>query len=92
MGKAGALRPGRLSSSGACQPITIPVPSREGLTGRSLEGIWQALKVFRDSDVDPGKLEITTMKGPKRAVRRHGPVQGHRTDLHGGRRFPPEEY
>ncbi|MFD9125567.1 DUF6939 family protein [Kitasatospora sp. NPDC059571] len=63
----------------------IPVPYSEGVTSQSVEGIWQALKVFRDTDVDPGKLRITTMKGLKRTVRRHGPVQGHRTGLHGDR-------
>ncbi|MEV6001377.1 hypothetical protein AB0M25_19295 [Streptomyces griseomycini] len=63
----------------------IPVPYCEDVTSQSVEGIWQALKVFRGSDVDPTKLEVTTMKGLKRTVRRHGPVQGHRTGLRGGR-------
>ncbi|MYW00075.1 hypothetical protein [Streptomyces sp. SID3343] len=61
----------------------IPVPDGDGRTGQSVEGIWQALKVFRDCDVDAAKLDITTMKGLKRTVRRHGPVQGHRVGLHG---------
>ena len=68
----------------------IPVPYCDGVTSESVEGIWQALKVFQDSDVDPAKLRITTMKGLKRTVRRHGPVQGHRTGLHGGRLLPYE--
>src|SRR5690606_20261012 len=38
----------------------------------------------------PSKLEITTMKGLKRTVRRYGPVQGHRTGLHGDRLLPYE--
>ncbi|MES9539675.1 hypothetical protein [Actinomadura sp. NPDC000600] len=63
----------------------IPVPYCDGVTSQSVEGIWQALKVFDGSDVDPAKLEITTMKGLKRTVRRHGPVKGHRTGLHGDR-------
>ncbi|MEU6526778.1 hypothetical protein ABZ892_29070 [Streptomyces sp. NPDC046924] len=66
----------------------LPVPFDEGVTGQSVEGIWQALKVFRQSDVDPAKLEITAMKGLKRTVRRYGPVQGHRTGLHGDRLLP----
>ncbi|WP_069812646.1 DUF6939 family protein [Streptomyces sp. TP-A0874] len=66
----------------------IPVPYCEGSTSQSVEGIWQALKVFQDADVDPGKLGITTMKGLKRTVRRFGPVQGHRTGLHGDRLLP----
>src|SRR5690606_7671557 len=38
----------------------------------------------------PSKLEITTMKALKRTVRRYGPVQGHRTGLHGDRLLPYE--
>lgn len=68
----------------------IPVPYSDGVTSQSVEGIWQALKVFKDVDVDPSKLEITTMKGLKRTVRRYGPVQGHRTGLHGDRLLPYE--
>ncbi|GHF86817.1 hypothetical protein GCM10018790_75390 [Kitasatospora xanthocidica] len=68
----------------------IPVPFSDGVTGESVEGIWQALKVFQDSDVDPAKLGVTTMKGLKRTVRRHGPVLGHRTGLHGDRLLPYE--
>jgi hypothetical protein len=49
----------------------------------SVEGVWQALKVFDRSDVDPTKLAVTTMTGLKRTVRRHGPVRGHRAGLHG---------
>ncbi|MFD9687746.1 DUF6939 family protein [Kitasatospora sp. NPDC059088] len=63
----------------------IPVPCSEGVTSESVEGIWQALKVFQDSDVDPAKLRITTMKGLKRTVRRYGPVRGHRAGLDGDR-------
>ncbi|MGW2372920.1 DUF6939 family protein [Kitasatospora sp. NPDC001683] len=63
----------------------IPVPYSEGVTSQSVEGIWQALKVFQDADVDPLRLEITTMRGLKRTVRRYGPVQGHRAGLHGDR-------
>lgn len=68
----------------------IPVPYSEGRTSASVEGIWQALKVFEDADVDPSKLDITAMKGLKRTVRRFGPVQGHRTGLHGHRLLPYE--
>ncbi|GAA0553542.1 DUF6939 family protein [Actinomadura livida] len=68
----------------------IPVPYSEGVTSQSVEGIWQALKVFQNADVDPAKLRITTMRGLKRTVRRYGPVQGHRTGLHGTRLLPYE--
>ncbi|MGW6919503.1 DUF6939 family protein [Kitasatospora sp. NPDC054939] len=61
----------------------IPVPFCDGVAAASVEGIWQALKVFRDADVDAAKLRITTMKGLKRTVRRYGPVLGHRAGLGG---------
>jgi hypothetical protein len=68
----------------------IPVPFCDGTTSQSVEGIWQALKVFQDADVDPAKLGITTMKGLKRTVRRYGPVRGHRTGLKGDQLLPYE--
>ncbi|MFE5584548.1 DUF6939 family protein [Kitasatospora sp. NPDC056531] len=68
----------------------IPVPYSDGVTSQSVEGIWQALKVFQDSDVDPAKLGVTTMRGLKRTVRRYGSVQGHRTGLDGDRLLPYE--
>jgi hypothetical protein len=61
----------------------IPVPLSAGTVGASVEGIWQALKVFEHADVDPSKLAITSMRGLKRTVRRYGPVRGHRAGLHG---------
>jgi hypothetical protein len=61
----------------------IPVPLSPGAVGQSVEGIWQALKVFASSDVDPSKLLVTSMKGLKRTVRGNGPVLGHRNGLHG---------
>ncbi|MFJ9846789.1 DUF6939 family protein [Kitasatospora sp. NPDC101155] len=68
----------------------IPVPYSDGVTSQSVEGIWQALKVFQDSDVDPARLGITTMTGLKRTVSRYGPVRGHRTGLDGDRLLPYE--
>lgn len=61
----------------------IPVPFAPDVESASVEGIWQALKVFEEDDVDPSKLTITTMTGLKRTVRRFGPVRGHRAGLHG---------
>jgi hypothetical protein len=63
----------------------IPVPLSPGVTSETVEGIWQALKVFEAADVDPSKLEITTMKGIKRTVRSNGAVLGHRQGLAGDR-------
>lgn len=55
----------------------IPIPFSENRFGQSVEGIWQGLKVFENEGIDPKKFEITTMKGLKRTVRKHGPVRGH---------------
>jgi hypothetical protein len=63
----------------------IPVPFTPGTFSKSVEGIWQALKVFEKADVDARKLEVSTMKGIKRSVRTSGPVRGHRMGLHGDR-------
>ena len=51
----------------------IPVPFTAGVSGASVEGNWQALKVFTHADVDPVKLAVTSMSGLKRTVRRFGP-------------------
>jgi hypothetical protein len=61
----------------------IPVPFTPGAVGASVEGIWQALKVFEGADVDEAKLDVTSMVGLKRTVRRHGAVLGHRRGVHG---------
>jgi hypothetical protein len=55
----------------------IPVPFMPGMTSQSVEGIWQALKVFESGGVDLAKLQVTSMTGLKRTVRKHGPVRGH---------------
>ncbi len=61
----------------------IPVPFTPGVFGASVEGIWQALKVFAGADIDEAKLNVTSMAGLKRTVRRHGAVLGHRRGVHG---------
>jgi hypothetical protein len=66
----------------------IPIPFTAGRTAATVEGVWQALKVFETADVDPGKLDITTMKGLKRTVNRLGRCLGHRAGLHGERLLP----
>ena len=58
----------------------IPVPGHPDRTSQSVEGIWQALKIFATEQEDFTKLDITTMKGIKRTVRRLGPPLGHRLD------------
>ncbi|MEV5576490.1 hypothetical protein AB0L06_41225 [Spirillospora sp. NPDC052269] len=58
----------------------IPVPGHPERTSQSVEGVWQALKVFAGEGEDFGKLDIVAMKGIKRTVRRLGPPLGHRLD------------
>ncbi|RAY14664.1 hypothetical protein DPM19_12970 [Actinomadura craniellae] len=69
----------------------IPVPLSPGVTAQSVEGVWQALKVFATTGVDPSRLEITSMRGLKRTVRKHGEVLGHRAGLAGEALLPYEE-
>jgi hypothetical protein len=66
----------------------IPVPGHPDRTSQSVEGVWQALKVFDGEAEDFTKLDVTAMKGIKRTVRRLGPPLGHRL---GGRLLGYEE-
>ncbi len=59
----------------------IPVPDSPGVSAQSVEGVWQALKVFEREGVDPTKLDITNMKGIKRSARSRGRVLGHQFGL-----------
>lgn len=61
----------------------IPVPFSEGYTAMSVEGIWQALKVFEHEEIDLMMLANDTMKNIKRSVRKHGRVLGHRKGVNG---------
>lgn len=61
----------------------IPVPLSPGYEAMSVEGIWQALKVFERTDVDLAKLSINSMTGLKRSARSFGRVLGHRAGVHG---------
>lgn len=56
----------------------IPVPFSSGTTAMSVEGIWQGLKVFESADIDPAKMNTTSMHGLKRSSRKYGKVLGHR--------------
>ena len=61
----------------------IPVPFTEGLVAVSVEGIWQGLKVFEDTDIDTSLFSKRDMKNMKRTTRRFGPMLGHRKGVHG---------
>lgn len=55
----------------------IPIPF-SGEVSQSVEGLWQALKVFEQADIDMEKTRVTNMRGIKRTVRKYGRVIGHR--------------
>jgi len=59
----------------------IPIPYSDNKFAMSVEGIWQGLKVFENSDIDTSKFLITDMKNIKRTVRTNGRVLGHRKGL-----------
>lgn len=59
----------------------IPIPFSKNLFSKSVEGIWQGLKVFEKFDVDPTKFSIENMKNIKRTVRKYGKIQGHRKGI-----------
>jgi hypothetical protein len=61
----------------------IPVPFSNGKTAQSVEGIWQGLKVFQDTDIDLALFDNATMKNMKRTVRKYGKPLGHRKGVEG---------
>jgi hypothetical protein len=61
----------------------IPIPFSENETAKSVEGIWQALKVFEGADIDKEMFQNDTMKNIKRTVRKFGKPLGHRKGISG---------
>lgn len=55
----------------------IPIPNSDGMTGMSVEGIWQGLKVFETQGVSYSHFRNASMKGLKRTVRTLGKPFGH---------------
>jgi hypothetical protein len=66
----------------------IPVPFSPGYTSKSVEGIWQGLKVFSQADIDISKFSKATMSGLKRSSSYFGMMLGHREGVHGTRLLP----
>ena len=56
----------------------VPIPNTAAETARSVEGLWQGLKVFEKEDIDPRKWAVTEMAGIKRGGKSRGAVRGHR--------------
>lgn len=61
----------------------IPIPFSENRIAKSVEGIWQALKVFESADIDESMFYNDTMKDIKRTVRKYGKPLGHRKGVNG---------
>lgn len=61
----------------------IPIPFSESRKAKSVEGIWQALKVFESADIDEAMFSNDTMKDIKRTVRKYGKPLGHRKGVNG---------
>jgi hypothetical protein len=61
----------------------IPIPFCVNRFGKSVEGIWQGLKVFENQDIDTSKFFVDNMKNIKRSVRVNGKVRGHRKGVDG---------
>jgi hypothetical protein len=61
----------------------IPIPFSGNNTAKSVEGIWQALKVFENADIDKEMFLNDTMKNIKRTVRKFGKPLGHRKGIDG---------
>lgn len=61
----------------------IPIPYSEPRTSKSVEGIWQGLKVFEHTGVSMACFMNDTMKDMKRTARKHGLPLGHRKGVEG---------
>jgi hypothetical protein len=61
----------------------IPIPFSEDRTAKSVEGIWQGLKVFESANIDEAMFYNDTMKDIKRTVRKYGKPLGHRKGVNG---------
>lgn len=69
----------------------IPVPLSLGYVAASVEGIWQGLKVFANTDIDLAAFSNTRMSGLKRTTRAYGPVRGHRAGVNSTDLLPYRE-
>lgn len=59
----------------------IPIPFSPGYTAKSVEGIWQGLKVFERAGIDMASFQNDTMSGLKRTVKRFGHPLGHQKGI-----------
>ncbi len=68
----------------------IPVPFSSELS-QSIQGVWEALKVFKSADIDLKKLRTKNMRGVTRTVRKNGELIGYRKGVHGTKLLQPLE-
>ena len=61
----------------------IPIPFSQNQKAKSVEGIWQGLKVFKSADIDVTKFHNDKLKDIKRTVRKYGTPLGHRKGVEG---------
>lgn len=61
----------------------IPIPFSDNRKSKSVEGIWQALKVFESAGIDEAMFFNDSMKGIKRTIRKYGRLLGHRKGING---------
>ena len=61
----------------------IPIPFSPGYTAKSVEGIWQGLKVFERAGIDMASFQNDTMTGLKRTVKKYGRPLGHLKGING---------
>jgi hypothetical protein len=61
----------------------IPIPFSANCKAKSVEGIWQGLKVFESADIDEAMFLNDTMRDIKRTVRKFGKPLGHRNGVNG---------
>ena len=61
----------------------IPIPFTENRKAKSVEGIWQALKVFESANIDEAMFSNDTMKDIKRTIRKYGKPLGHKKGVNG---------
>lgn len=59
----------------------IPIPFSHGHEAKSVEGIWQGLKVFEACGIDMESFSNDTMSGLKRTVRKYGKPLGHQKGI-----------
>jgi len=59
----------------------IPIPNSEGYYSKSVEGIWQGLKIFKTEGISTNSFNNSSMKGLKRTILSYGKPLGHQNGI-----------